>query len=57
MNLKIEIKRAYGHERFYPGCAKSRVLAKMAGKVCFTPEQLELLLELGYKIEYIGDTV
>lgn len=53
--LTIEIKRAYGHERYYPGCAKSRVLVKLTGKVCFTEDHLDLLKELGYEIQYKGD--
>lgn len=51
MTITIEIKDIYGLQTFYPYCATSKLLAKLAGTKTITRHALETIKALGYQIE------
>lgn len=46
--LKLEKRRSYGHERIYPACETSKLLAELRGKPCFDTAAIGVLNRLGY---------
>ncbi len=48
MKIKLEKRKSYGHERIYPACETSKLLAELRGKPCFDEDSIELLKRLGY---------
>ena len=50
MNITVEIKSVYGNRSIYPVCAKSKILADLAGTKTFTARALESIKSLGYQI-------
>ena len=50
MNIIVEIKSAYGNRAIYPVCAKSKILADLAGTRTFTSRALDSIKALGYSI-------
>ena len=50
MKLIIEVKNVYGVPRVYPVCAKSHSFARIAGLKTLSPEVIEEIKKLGYKL-------
>ena len=50
MNITVEIKSVYGNRSIYPVCAKSKILADIAGTKTFTSRALDSIKALGYSI-------
>lgn len=51
MQITVNLKQSYGHDRFYPACPSSAIFARIAGCKCLQPHVLELIEKLGYKIK------
>lgn len=41
---------AYGHERLWPLCAKSRALCELSGKKLLNRSKIKLVQELGFNV-------
>jgi hypothetical protein len=50
MRLIIEVKNVYGVPRVYPVCAKSHSFARIAGLKTLSPEVIEEIKKMGYKL-------
>ena len=50
MEITVEIKSVYGNRAIYPVCAKSKILADLAGTKTFTSRALDSIKALGYQI-------
>ena len=50
MKLIVEIKNVYGVPRVYPVCAKSHSFTRIAGLKTLSPEVIEEIKKLGYKL-------
>jgi hypothetical protein len=50
MEIIVEIKSVYGNRSVYPVCAKSKILADLAGTKTFTDRALQAIKCLGYSI-------
>jgi competence transcription factor ComK len=50
MKLIIEVKNVYGVPRVYPVCAKSHSFARIAGLKTLSPEVIEEIKKMGYKL-------
>jgi hypothetical protein len=50
MKLIVEIKNVYGVPRVYPVCAKSHSFARIAGLKTLSPEVIEEIKKMGYKL-------
>ena len=50
MKLIVQIKNIYGVPRVYPVCAKSQGFARIAGLKTLSPEVIEEIKKLGYKL-------
>jgi hypothetical protein len=50
MKITVEIKQVYGNRSIYPVCAKSKILADLAGTKTFTSRALDSIKALGYSI-------
>jgi hypothetical protein len=50
MEIIVEIKQVYGNRSIYPVCAKSKILADLAGTKTFTSRALDSIKALGYSI-------
>jgi hypothetical protein len=51
MEIIVEIKSVYGNRAIYPVCAKSKLLADIAGTKTFTSRALDSIKALGYQIQ------
>jgi len=51
MEIIVEIKSVYGNRSIYPVCAKSKILADLAGTKTFTNRALDSIKALGYSIQ------
>jgi hypothetical protein len=52
MNLELRIDKVYGRETIYPHCAKSKLLAQMKGTKTFSRQDIRIMGQLGYKIQF-----
>ena len=50
MKLIIKVKNVYGVPRVYPVCAKSQGFARIAGLKTLSPEVIEEIKKMGYKL-------
>jgi hypothetical protein len=50
MKLIVEIKNVYGVPRVYPVCVKSHSFARIAGLKTLSPEVIEEIKKMGYKL-------
>lgn len=50
MKIKLETRKSYGHERTYPACETSKMLAELRGKPCFDEAAMAILKRLGYTL-------
>jgi len=57
MKLLIEIKEKYGNTLFYPACEASQVFAKLLNQSTLTENNLKLIKQLGYTIEFKQKTI
>ncbi len=48
MELKVKIKNVFGNKTIYPLCEKGKLLAAFKKQITFTPNDVEMLKELGY---------
>lgn len=49
--IYVKIKTVYGRELVYPSCHIAEKFARLLGVKSFSDNQLNSILELGYKIE------
>lgn len=54
MTIKVEFKTVWGNEMIYPVCDNAKLLAKLAKQKTFTGREIEIIKQLGYKIEAIS---
>ena len=57
MIIKVEIKKQYGTERIYPRCETSELLCRLIQQSSFTRRDIDLIKQLGYKIELVTEKV
>jgi hypothetical protein len=50
-SILIEVKSQYGNTVIYPACNNAETFAKLAGTKTLTQHTLELIEQLGYKID------
>ena len=50
-SILIEVKAQYGNNVIYPACNNAEIFAKLAGTKTLTKHTLELVEQLGYKID------
>jgi len=50
-SILIEVKQSYGRKVIYPACNNAETFAKLAGTKTLTKHTLELVEQLGYKID------
>jgi len=50
-SILIEVKSQYGNNVIYPACNNAETFAKLAGTKTLTQHTLELIEQLGYKID------
>ena len=50
-SILIEVKAQYGTNVIYPACNNAETFAKLAGTKTLTRHTLELIEDLGYKID------
>lgn len=50
-SILIEVKSQYGNNVIYPACNNAETFAKLAGTKTLTKNTLELVEQLGYKID------
>ena len=50
-SILIEVKSQYGNNVIYPACDNAETFAKLAGTKTLTKHTLELVEQLGYKID------
>jgi hypothetical protein len=53
MKLLLQLKNVYGVERIYPVCEVSKIFCKMAKQLTISKENLAMIKELGYEIEWV----
>lgn len=51
MLLKLEMKSSYGRKRYYPANELSLVILSLMHKKSFTPEQVSVLRDSGFRVE------
>lgn len=57
MEIQVIVKSVYGNTLVYPVCDKAKLLAKLVGKKTFTVESLRIIIDLGYTVTYIAQTI
>lgn len=57
LSIQVTVRQAYGQERVYPVCDKAKLFASLIGGKIFSPDDLRIIGLLGYKIEFIPQTV
>ena len=57
LEIIIEIKDVYGVQKYYPACAVSQIFAGLAGTKTLTPENLQRIRHLGYKVRVKEQTL
>ena len=50
MEIKVKIKREYGHDRIYPACEKADFFAEISGRKCFSQDALAAIRALGFTV-------
>lgn len=53
MTIKIRIKNVYGNDLIYPACDISNQFVKLTERKTFKQSDLEIIKNLGYKIEQV----
>ena len=54
MTLKLEYRRSYGHDRFYPQCERSRLLIEsIADRKCVELTDVHSLIRMGFDLQYV----
>ena len=49
--VQVKVKNVYGVEKIYPANEAGALFAKLCGSITLTPHAIEVIKELGYKIE------
>jgi hypothetical protein len=49
--ITIQVRDVYGTVKYYPMCARAKLLAGIAGTVTLTPQVLEKIRSLGFTIK------
>jgi hypothetical protein len=57
MEIQVIVKSVYGNTLVYPVCDKAKLLAKLVGKKTFTVDNLSIIRDLGYTVNYVAQTV
>lgn len=55
--IKLQVRSAYGVERIYPRCETSNWLVILTGRKTFLTQDLEILNQLGYEIEWVPSSI
>lgn len=55
MEIQVTIKQVYGNELIYPVCNKAKLFARIKGQKTITPNDIQLIKELGYLIKVTNE--
>tara|TARA_R100001377_G_scaffold20161_1_gene10599 strand:+ start:382 stop:573 length:192 start_codon:yes stop_codon:yes gene_type:complete len=51
MNITVKVKNNWGREDIYPVCQSAKSFARIAGTTTITKDAIELIKQLGYKVQ------
>ena len=51
MNITVKVKNNYGKKVVYPVCQHAIAFARIAGTTTITKDAIELIKQLGYKVQ------
>lgn len=55
--IKVQVRSVYGRETIYPACRQAAKLAKLAGTRTLTPEAMQIIVALGFRVEVVHPLV
>ena len=56
MSIRVKVRNVYGRDLVYPACEVAKTFAKLVRQETFVPRDIQLIKDLGYKIEVVQDT-
>lgn len=55
--VAVQIRNSYGVDRIYPMNATAQLLCKLTGRKTLYEADLKVLMELGYEVEWVPQTL
>lgn len=55
MKIEVRIQNVYGRDVIYPVCESAKKFATLAGQKTLTPREIQLIKDLGYRVEVVTD--
>lgn len=58
LEITVEVKKVFGHDKVYPVCKKALIFARIAKTETLTPDSIRYIKRLGYEIniKMIGES-
>lgn len=53
--ILVKIKNVYGTDQIYPACPEAEIFAQLAGTKTLTKTAINLIKDLGFKIQVVAN--